>query len=87
MPLILFKRQLPDGRRIYDEILEGIKIENGKVKGNTIFKYEIKDNVYDDTGNIVKVIGVHKQINKMSENLLNRLKYGGASEEQLKRFI
>ena len=87
MPLILFKRQLPDGRRIYDEIFEGIKIENGKVKGNTIFKYEIQDNVYDDIGNIVKVIGVHKQINKMSENLLNRLKYGGASEEQLKRFV
>ena len=43
MPLILFKRQLPDGRRIYDEIFEGLKIENGKVKGKTIFKYEIKE--------------------------------------------
>lgn len=87
MPLILFKRQLPDGRRIYDEIFEGLKIENGKVKGKTIFKYEIKENIYDEKGEIVKVIGEHKQINKMSEQLLTRLKYGGASEEELKRFI
>ena len=87
MPLILFKRQLPDGRRIYDEIFEGLKIENGKVKGNTLFKYEIKDNIYNEHGEIVEVIGEHKQINKMSENLLSRLKYGGASETQLKRFI
>lgn len=87
MPLILFKRQLPDGRRIYDEIFEGIKIENGKVKGNTLFKYEIKDNVYNNAGEIVRVVGEHKQINKISDNLLARLKYGGASEEQLKRFV
>ena len=47
----------------------------------------IKENVYDENGEIVKVIGEHKQINKMSEQLLTRLKYGGASEEELKRFV
>lgn len=87
MPLILFKRQLPDGRRIYDEIFEGLKIENGKVQGNTLFKYEIKENIYDDDGNIVKVIGEHTIKNRMSDSLLSRLKYGGASEADLKKFI
>lgn len=87
MPLILFKRQLPDGRRVYDEIFEGQSVENGRVIGKTIYKYEIKENVYDSDGSIQKVIGVHKQVNKMSPELLARLKYGGASEEMLRRFM
>lgn len=87
MPLILFKRQLPDGRRVYDEIFEGQSVENGRVIGKTIYKYEIKENVYDSDGRIQKVIGVHKQVNKMSPELLARLKYGGASEEMLRCFM
>lgn len=87
MPLILFKRQLPDGRRVYDEIFEGQSVENGRVIGKTIYKYEIKENVYDSDGSIQKVIGVHKQVNKMSPELLARLKYGGASEEMLRCFM
>lgn len=87
MPLILFKRQLPDGRRIYDEIFEGIKVEDGRIVGQTLYKYEIKENVYERDGRISKVIGEHKQINRMSSALLSRLKYGGASDLMLKRFI
>ena len=87
MPLILFKRQLPDGRRIYDEIFEGQGVENGRVIGKTLYKYEIKENVYNPNGSISKVIGVHKKVNNMSKELLARLKYGGASEDMLKRFM
>jgi len=87
MPLILFKRQLPDGRRIYDEIFEGIKIENGRVQGKTLFKYAIKENIYNDDGKIVQVIGEHRKVNRMSEQLLTRLRYGGASERDLQRFV
>ena len=87
MPLILFKRQLPDGRRVYDEIFEGQKVENGRVIGKTLYKYEIMENVYDTEGNILKVVGRHQQVNKMSPELLARLKYGGASEEMLRRFM
>ena len=53
MPLVLFKRQLPDGRRVYDEIFEGVGIADGKVVGNTLWKYEVIDNVYDDSGKIL----------------------------------
>jgi len=87
MPVIVFKRQLPDGRRIYDEIFEGMSIENGSVKGRTLFKYEIRENVYDDDGNIVRVIGQHKQLSAMSDKLLTKLKYGGASEDALKMYM
>ena len=87
MPLILFKRQLPDGRRIYDEIFEGLKVENGKIVGKTLYKYEIEKNVRDENGNIVEVIGRHCRKNSMSEALLERLKYGGASNELLEPFI
>lgn len=87
MPLVLFKRQLPDGRRIYDEIFEGLRVENGKIVGKTLYKYEIQENIYDDDGNIVKVVGRHCRRNSMSEALLERLKYGGASNEMLKAFM
>lgn len=87
MPLILFKRQLPDGRRVYDEIFEGLSVENGRIAGRTLFKYEVKENVYDENGEIVKVVGEHIQQNKMSDSLMSRLKYGGASDDMLKRFI
>lgn len=55
IPLVLFKRQLPDGRRVYDEIFEGTGIKDGKVVGNTLYKYEIKKNIYDADGKIEKV--------------------------------
>ncbi|MCR4719082.1 MAG: Flp pilus assembly complex ATPase component TadA [Firmicutes bacterium] len=87
MPLILFKRQLPDGRRVYAEIFEGLKIENNRIKGNILYKYEIKENIYNEFGQIIKVVGEHKQINKMSEQLRSRLRYGGVSEEELRRFV
>lgn len=86
IPLILFKRQLPDGRRIYDEIFEGLNVEDGKVVGKTLYKYEIEENIYDDDGNVVKVIGRHIRKNSMSELLLQRLKYGGASNKMLDAF-
>jgi len=86
IPLVLFKRQLPDGRRIYDEIFEGLNVEDGKVVGKTLYKYEIEENIYDDDGNVVKVIGRHIRKNCMSELLLQRLKYGGASNKMLDAF-
>lgn len=87
VPLILFKRQLPDGRRIYDEIFEGLRVENGKVIGKTLYKFEIQDNIYDDDGNIVKVIGGHCKKNTMSDSLVSRLLYGGASQKMLEAFL
>lgn len=87
MPLILFKRQLPDGRRVYDEIFEGLKVEDGRIAGRTLFKYVVKENIYDDNGEIVKVVGEHVLKNKMSDALMSRLKYGGASDEMLRRFL
>jgi len=86
MPVILFKRQLPDGRRVYDEIFEGLAVDDGKITGRTLFKYEVFQNIYDETGNIVRVEGKHVQLNKISDKLMSRLKYGGASEELLRRF-
>lgn len=87
MPLVLFKRQLPDGRRVYDEIFEGVGIADGKVVGNTLWKYEVIDNVYDDSGKIIKVKGRHVRKNDISPALAARLKYGGAAAEELKKFM
>lgn len=69
IPIVLFKRQLPDGRRVYDEIFEGTGIKGGKVIGNTLYKYEIEKNIYGTDGQIEKVIGHHKKVSKMSDEL------------------
>lgn len=87
IPIVLFKRQLPDGRRVYDEIFEGTGIKGGKVIGNTLYKYEIEKNIYGTDGQIEKVIGHHKKVSKMSDELLHRLRYGGASEDAIKQFM
>mgnify|MGYP007107569599 CR=1 FL=1 len=65
--MFCLKRQLPDGRRVYDEIFEGTGIKDGKVVGNTLYKYEIKKNIYDADGKIEKVIGQHRKVGKMSD--------------------
>ena len=52
-----------------------------------MYKYEIQENIYDEEGNIVKVIGKHCRKNSMSDALLSRLKYGGASNEMLEAFM
>jgi len=87
IPLILFKRKLRDGRRIYDEIFEGLSVKDGKVVGKTLYKFEIHDNIYDENGNVTKVIGEHCKRNSMSDKLLTRLKYGGASNKMLEAFL
>ena len=87
MPIILFKRQLRDGRRVYDEIFEATGIENGRVVGRTLYKYEIEDNIYDDKKRLIKVVGKHRRVERMSDELLSRLRYGGASNEMLEAFM
>ena len=51
-----------------------------------LYKYEIKKNIYDADGKIEKVIGQHRKVGKMSDELIHRLRCGGASEEELKQF-
>lgn len=87
IPLVLFKVQLPDGRRVYEEIFEGLSVENGKVVGKTLYQYEIQENIYDGEGNIVEVIGRHCRKNNISTRLIERLKRGGASNKMLEPFM
>jgi pilus assembly protein CpaF len=87
MPLILFKRRLADGRRVYDEIFEGTHIEDGKVKGKTLFKYIIDKTVTNAVGDVIEVNGHHEKVNGISEGLLMRLRYGGASRDEIKKLV
>lgn len=85
IPIVLFKRLLPDGRRVYAEIFEGLGIENGKVVGNILYKYEVQENIIDRETGTVKVKGRHIKVNPPSEKLLERLRIGGASRTDLNR--
>ena len=81
IPVIVYKRQLSDGRRIYDEIFEGTGLEKGHVVGRTIYKYTVKENVI--ANGRTKVIGFHRKGDKVSGRLIDRLRVGGASEKEL----
>lgn len=81
IPVIVYKRQLSDGRRIYDEIFEGIGLEKGHVVGRTLYRYNVKENVLSNGK--PKVIGVHCKGDKVSGRLIDRLRVGGASEKEL----
>ena len=85
IPVIAYKRQLSDGRRIYAEIFEGTGIENGRVVGRTLYQYVIHENLIKD--NCIKVVGAHTKRDKPSAGLISRLRSGGASEAELAQFL
>lgn len=85
IPVVVYKRQLSDGRRVYSEIFEGTGIEDGRVVGKTLFQYEITDNTLTD--HKVTVIGTHKKCEKVSGRLIERLRIGGANSKELARFL
>lgn len=85
MPLILFKRQLPDHRRVYAEIFEGTGIQNNTVTGHTLYRYEITDTQTDKNGNVVCARGLHRRVDSPSDALIERLRYGGASRKDLQK--
>lgn len=66
---------------------EATGIKDGKVVGNTLYKYEIEKNIYNTDGRIENVIGYHKKVSKMSPQLFHRLRCGGASEDAIKQFM
>lgn len=84
-PIVLFKKQLPDKSRKYIEIFEAIDVENGKVIGNTIFRFcPIK--THKEDGKIIKIYGEHKMIGKISENLAERMLLNGEDEKIVNKY-
>jgi len=74
-PIMVFKRQMPDGTRRMMEIVEAVRVRDGIVQANTLFRYEAKG----DTGEFVQVSGI-------SDNLAGVLRENGADMNVIAQF-
>ena len=72
-PVMVFKRQFPDGTRRVMEIVEATGIENGVVQANTLFRFEA------ETGEYIREHGV-------SDELAETLRGNGADKAAIGRF-
>lgn len=72
-PIMVFKKQLPDGTRRIMEIVEATGVQNGVVQANTLYRFE------PDTGKYVREHGV-------SDDLAESLRGNGAEKAVIDRF-
>jgi pilus assembly protein CpaF len=72
-PLMVFKRQFPDGTRRVMEIVEATGIDNGVVQANTLYRFEA------ETGEYIREHGV-------SDELAETLRGNGADKTAISRF-
>jgi pilus assembly protein CpaF len=72
-PIMVFKKQLPDGTRRIMEIVEAKGVQNGVIQANTLFRFEA------DTGQYV-----HEH--EISDELAESLRSNGADKAVIKRF-
>ena len=86
-PIMVHKKQLKDNSRKYMEIFEATGVENGKLKGQTLFRFVISKTERDGHGHIVKVHGSHKRVGTISQELFSRLSDNGAPEADLYRLF
>lgn len=84
-PIVVFTKQLEDRSRKIMEIIEGEDFEDGKLQYRSLYKYEVMDNVMDKNGK-PHVVGHHKKIGSISEELKKRLLDNGISHKELEEF-
>ena len=85
-PVIVFTKQLEDRSRRIMEIIEGEDFADGKLSYRSLYKYDVTDNVVDENG-AVKVIGLHKKVEDISDQLKKRFLDNGISAKELSCFF
>jgi len=86
-PIMVFKRQLKDKSRKYIEIFEATGMEDGRIIGNTIFKFKPDKVERGENGRISKIKGTHQLVGKISEQLAETLRINGVDEDLLLKYI
>lgn len=71
-PIIAYAKQLENGERKIMEIMECEIKPDGERVNRTIYRYNIKENYYDENGKLV-IKGEHEFVGEMSEGLKKRL--------------
>lgn len=85
-PIMVFKRQLKDNSRKYIEIFEAISVEDGKIIGNTLYKYKLDSVERGGNGRIKRIIGQHVKVSNISDKLAEILLINGVDETLLSKY-
>jgi len=72
-PLMIFKKQMPDGTRRIMEIVEATGVQDGVVQANTLYRFE------QQTGQFIRVGGI-------SDSLADTLLENGADRAAVAHF-
>lgn len=86
LPIMVFKRQLRDGSRKIMEIFEAIDVKEGRVIGNTLYRFVVTGKEKDAQGRIAKIIGQHAQIDPLSNAICQRLFDDGVELETIRTY-
>lgn len=85
-PVVVYQHQLADGSRKIMEIVEAVGFEKEEIICNTLFSYEILENVYDEKGTLIEITGKNVKGKPVSNKILDKFRYNGASDAVLKRY-
>lgn len=85
-PVVIFTKQLEDRSRKIMEIIEGQDFVDGKLLYRTLYKYDVADNISGETGE-VRVVGKHKKLQNISDDLKKRFLDNGISHKELEQFV
>ncbi len=72
-PIVVYKKQMPDGSRRITEIVEALGVENAKVVTHTLYRFNQKNQR-------------HERVHPISEALAQTLAENDAPPEQIQRF-
>jgi pilus assembly protein CpaF len=85
-PIIVFQHQLADGSRKIMEIIEAVGFEKEEIICNTLFSYEIMENVYDKNGTLIEIKGKNVKGKTISSKIEDKFRDNGAPDAVLKRY-
>ena len=70
-PIMIFMKQLRDGRRVISEIFEAEEVKEGQVSGRVLYRYLIDEVRHIDEG--LAVYGKHYQVSDLSDRICQML--------------
>jgi pilus assembly protein CpaF len=87
-PIMVYKAQLADGSRKVMEIFEASKYDESKseVEGRLLYRFQIDKVVKNENGEIIKIKGKHKRVNKISNKLARHLYTYGCEKNQIDKY-
>jgi pilus assembly protein CpaF len=83
-PVVVFAHKLEDNSRKVMDISECVVHDDGELEYRTLYRYNIRGNVYDNGK--FHIDGEFVRENTPSENLCGKLQRGGVPQEMLKKF-